>query len=736
MTDSDRNPKRVALELFVLSALSLYLELLIIRWMSADIRAFTVFRTFPLITCFVGLGVGFALRKQDIFCVVPAAIMQLIVTLKLADFTGVCLWGFPTLSNFQWINLVGITPNLAYMVVFMLMIILLLAAPFGVFVAIGCRLGLLFDRLPSLQAYSLNLAGAIAGSAVFPILSFLGFPPWQLLLPAAAILVFMVWQTEQKINWKNIAVVAAIPVLFLVLPGSQAKPLLFLERFFELTALPTLWSPYQRIDVQIFSNKVEPGKPADNTFRALELSVNRAFYQSFLELYAPHDIPKGTEVTYEAITKDYELPFLINNPKNCLIVGCGTGQNVSSALHCNVKKVDAVDIDPVILELGRRFNSDYHKPEVNLVCDDARHFFSATKEKYDVIDFSTLDSHTVAGLGSSVRVDTYVYTKESFKQALRLLNPENGLFVLSFTHEDNRQYVTDRLQRTLTEAAGYQPKIIVGKAIGMIFVLGPAVKDGKFQIPQGYQEYKHEPSEVRVLTDDWPYLYVQTGVVDWPYLAAVAEMLLIMAFAGRRFLFSKNDSSMWQMFFMGAAFMLLELYAISFLSLLYGSTWITSALVINGILIMIFLGNLLVLKVGAPISSNQKVLYAVLFGTIAISYFLPSTQVLESSVGMEWLTYPVVTALTVLPMGVASLIFSSAFAKMVEPPKALAFNLMGSVVGGLMEYWSNYLGIKNLVWVAAFLYALSLIGHLNSQKTAIPPEGSASSEPPAPQAES
>ena len=61
-TDSEtpENGKPPYMELFFLSLASLIVELLIIRWISADIRAFTIFKTFPLVTCFVGLGVGTA----------------------------------------------------------------------------------------------------------------------------------------------------------------------------------------------------------------------------------------------------------------------------------------------------------------------------------------------------------------------------------------------------------------------------------------------------------------------------------------------------------------------------------------------------------------------------------------------------------------------------------------------------------------------------------------------------
>ncbi len=56
---------------------------------------------------------------------------------------------------------------------------------------------------------------------------------------------------------------------------------------------------------------------------------------------------------------------------------------------------------------------------------------SRTKNRYDVINFSTLDSHSVSGLGSSVRIDTYIYTRESIAQAVNLLK-DDGVIEISF----------------------------------------------------------------------------------------------------------------------------------------------------------------------------------------------------------------------------------------------------------------------------------------------------------------
>ena len=54
--------KRVRLipELFLISFLSLYSELIVIRWLTSEIRVFAYFKNLPLMASFLGLGLGCA----------------------------------------------------------------------------------------------------------------------------------------------------------------------------------------------------------------------------------------------------------------------------------------------------------------------------------------------------------------------------------------------------------------------------------------------------------------------------------------------------------------------------------------------------------------------------------------------------------------------------------------------------------------------------------------------------
>jgi hypothetical protein len=718
LQDLRRTSRQIAVELFLLSAISLFVELLIIRWMSADIRAFTVFRTFPLISCFVGLGVGFALGNDKSYRLFPVATLAFCAMMKATEVLGISTWGFPSLSTFQWGNLAG--PGIVngqYTVFFLLLIIIMLALPFGMCVNIGSRLGVLFNELSPLPAYSYNVLGAIVGSIFFQFLSNLGLAPWQEILIPMLVVVAWLQSGEQKPAFFNWAAIAVVPLMFLLIQIQPAKPLIPALLAYQIGHSTTYWSPYQRIDLAVFESKQSANENAN--FIGLELSANKVFYQYFFNTQL--DSVLGKTQLLDLVRKDYALPFTFNNSKSVLVVGAGTGQNVSSALAAGSADVDAVEIDPQIIQIGKQYNPDYASLKVHLICDDARHFFSNCKKRYDVIDFSTLDSHTVSGLGSSVRIDAYVYTKESIAKALSLLN-DDGVMLISFATV--APWTRDRLFKTFTEAGGYEPMLLNGKFSNSIFILGPRIKDQTYTVPANYT-LQAVPAQIRrrCLTDDWPYVYVQPEVVDYPYLLVVLEILLLSVYAGRRLLFQKSEFSHWQMFFLGSAFMLLELRSISFLSLLYGSTWVTSALVINGVLTMIFLANLVVIKMGARITTKQPAVYGVLLAAILISYFLPVEQLLNSLHSI--MSYTVLTLLTILPMGVAAVIFSSAFSHVPNASRAFAFNLFGAVVGGLLEVMSNYVGIRNVLLVAMLLYLFSYLCYCLAERRASAPEAPA-----------
>ncbi len=715
---SENSERKLRVELFLISFVSLYLELLIIRWLSGDVRFFTVFRTFPLVACFVGLGLGCALANPKVFRMCGIAILATVLFEKILAVTGIRFQMFPSAGIYSWQDMGAI--NLPNIFMCTECVLLMLAGPFAAMTCIGAKLGELFNKFKPLTAYSIDVAGAIAGSIAFALVSFVGFQPWALIIPAIIPLCYFLFKDKVNISLGLVPLVVSVVIM--------AWPV-------DSPATETHWSPYQQLTLRPFreyfaadwskkripaywnSDDKDKQKAAlDVVDRCYVMLLNLGPYLSSVDL-----TPKALEAV--ATSKPfslhlnmelhrYELPYKMKQPGEILIVGSGTGNDVAAALRNGANHVDAVELDPVIIDIGKRKHPEhpYASDKVTVICDDARHFFNKCSKQYDMVILGGLNSQTVVGQGSSVRVDTYVHTKDSIERALSLLKPDGLLMLTSY---DTLDWLGERVFATMSAAAGYAPRVFFDNTANVrvywdTFVLGAAVKNGTLISPgQPYAEKKFGAMPERVVTDDWPYMYVTPVTFDGPYWFVMSIVLLIAVISGTPLVVKRNGKQFWQMFFLGAGFLLLELKSISQLSLLYGSTWLTSSIVIDVILLMVLAANFIVSRLGESRLMKQTVLYPFLFLLLIVNYFTPTIAL---HTGLPPLVHnTAVTTLSLLPLFAASLIFSRAFKKVENPSRALAFNLFGAVIGGLLEYAANYTGIRFLVLIAFGLYSIAFL---------------------------
>jgi spermidine synthase len=102
-----------------------------------------------------------------------------------------------------------------------------------------------------------------------------------------------------------------------------------------------------------------------------------------------------------------------------LIVGAGTGGDVAIALANGAERVDAVEIDPHLYELGKRLNPEhpYQDPRVHVHVTDGRAFLERSNDRFDMILFALPDSLTLLAGQSSLRLESYLFTTGSMETA-------------------------------------------------------------------------------------------------------------------------------------------------------------------------------------------------------------------------------------------------------------------------------------------------------------------------------
>jgi len=204
-------------------------------------------------------------------------------------------------------------------------------------------------------------------------------------------------------------------------------------------------------------------------------------------------------------------------------------------------------------------------------------------------------------------------------------------------------------------------------------------------------------------TDDWPYLYLQSRGLTPFYLTLIAAMAALgacgiaLASPELRASFAAGAIDL-EMFLLGLAFLLLETRAVTEMTLVWGVSWLTSAVVFGAILFMALLGT--IGRALRPLSWNLSLALLAIF--LVLGYALPTSWLLTPSVPLRVLLS---IAFVGPPMFFAATFFATVFQQRRSASTAFGWNLLGAVAGGLLEFVSMALGIKvlHLLALAAYL---------------------------------
>jgi spermidine synthase len=683
------------LRVFLASFLVLFVEVALIRWMPAYIRLLAYFSNFILLAAFLGIGVG---------CLLAATRARLFTWYPLVLFALVAVVYFfrleVTIQTSGDIFFSSGTPQKVVTVESTYLLPVLFVIVASLFAALAQRMAAEMSVLPPLAAYTINILGSLAGVVAFAVLSWREAPPqywFALMLVASGPLLLQSETTSSRRATERVAQGLAIALL--------AASVLLVERL----ARDTIWSPYYKITVQ---------KHDAETI----VEVNNIFHQSMAPV--------------EQKEYFYQWPYLAfgNTFKNVLILGAGSGTDVAAALRHGVQHVDAVEIDPVIIRLGKRWHPDrpYFDPRVTVINDDARHFLRTSKQKYDLVVFALIDSLTLQSSFSGVRLESYMFTEQSFQEVRDHLNDDGLLVIYNYFRE---RWLVDRLANTAAVAFQAEPYVHVHEERAYLGVLmaGPRLKTLKeppaipAQVLAFGQSHAESPAHllardetIEPATDDWPFLYMRNRGIPSHYLGVIVMILgfsLAAVWGAMRLAGggpAKRDPTSRavaaEFFFLGAGFMLLETKAIIQFALLWGSTWVVASLAIASVLCMALVANLIVERIEIR---RPLLVGAVLVALLAANYALPIGTVTFDSRSLESVFYG---ALMFSPILCAGLLFGSAIKASTSVARDYGTNLLGAMAGGVAEYLSLVTGFRVLLFVIAACYVAAVLARRSAMR--------------------
>jgi Spermine/spermidine synthase domain len=658
------------LRLFLVSFSLLFYELLCIRWIPAYVRYLSYFTNIILMASFLGIGLGILAARRKNFWFPPFPLMLLIVVVAVA------LNRFELNISSTDVLYFGQAEAQAAGAESFVLLPLIFGLVALSFIPLARPLGQLLNELEPLTAYTFDILGSLAGTAAFFLIAYFSLPPlwWFLIL-----LILLLALSSPRTGMLTAGLVLASLAVAVILETN------------------TYWSPYYKIVLT----------PAAGG--GYNLDVNNISHQTMI----PWQLK---EPFYRRV---YEL-FPDASFSHALILGAGTGSDAATALAVGVKSVTAVEIDPVIYELGARLNPDhpYSDPRVRVVIDDGRAFLRNDTGKYDLIIFALPDSLTLTSSVANLRLESYLLTEEAIRSARDHLTG-NGLVVLYNYYRE--PWLVEKLASMVARVFNQSPFVSTygGWGRAAVIIAGPRLA----QLPSNPARPYHENAtagnhaDLRVIgeglyppttrtpaTDDWPFLYLPEKSFPLLYVQALAvigvlSLLGILGVGGIKTLVRFD----WHMFFLGVAFALLEVRALTTFALLFGSTWMVNSLVFFAILSSVLFAVLF----NARFQLRRiEVFYALLFAVLALDLWLRPETLLFQNVALRYL---VASFLSFAPVFLANVIFANSFRDTAAADIAFASNLIGIMLGAILEYLSMLIGYNLLLVPVMIFYLLAML---------------------------
>jgi len=328
----------------------------------------------------------------------------------------------------QWANLASIY--------------LLLSLPFF-FVANAIGLALMTFRGHTSRIYAADLFGAGLGSLGIVLLLFQLFPETALKLLCAlavmAIAVAVIERTERRVA--GLLLLAPLAVLPFLLPAAwlqaQLSPYKDLSQTLQITGTRVLEQRSSPLGlITVVDSPVIPLRHAPGlSLRAL--AGPPAQLGIFIDGDGPTAITRMDDKQQSLAFLDFmtwALPYHLHPPGRVLVLGAGGGSEVLQASYLGAEQVDAVELNPQIIDLVRDSYAEfagllYSADNVHVINSEARGFISKTPYRYDLIQVALVDSFGASAAGLYALSESYLYTVEALQSYLRRLEADGYLAI-------------------------------------------------------------------------------------------------------------------------------------------------------------------------------------------------------------------------------------------------------------------------------------------------------------------
>jgi len=444
----------------VMSFSSLLLELALTRLFSVTL--FYHFAFLAISIALLGLGAGgvFAYIKKEWLtrwdALVLGARLSLINSVLLLVVLEIDLLIPVSLKLTGW-NFLKLTA-----------IYLVSALPFFV---IGLFFSVLFARSHQriTQLYAADLAGgALACVGVVPLLNFVGGPSTIIAAAAASAVAAVIWSRSR--NSRRTAAIWAVLLAVVAVANHSGKLVDIVYAKGMRRNEP--WVAYARWNAL---SRVEVDDQGDN--KVIVIDADASTY--LMNTDAKDMTPKWR---HDLMSAPSSLANVLRPTGNYAIIGPGGGVDILRAVANGSPNVTGIEINPIIVNdimRGRYADYTHHlytRPEVHINVADGRSWVRNSREQYDVLQMTLVDTWASTAAGAFALSENNLYTTEAFREYFDHLKPDGFIAITRWEFTKPREAL-----RVVSQAIAALSQLGVHDVSRNFIVIsdGPLSEDGR-----------------------------------------------------------------------------------------------------------------------------------------------------------------------------------------------------------------------------------------------------------------
>src|SRR5580658_8117128 len=276
------------------------------------------------------------------------------------------------------------------------------------------------------------LGGALACLAIVPLLNWLGGPNTVLFAAAMAAIAGAAWAVRVSLRKLTLGLAAVLLLLIAANYSGRFFDVIYAKGMFRDKAWVEFarWNAISRVEVD-----------RQDEAKAVVIDADASTYI----MNADPKQWQGSVWQHNLMAAPPALANVLRPHGEYAIIGPGGGVDVLRAVANGSPSVTGIEINSIIANTimrGRYADYAYHlyeRPEVHIHVGDGRSFIRNSKQSFDVVQMTLVDTWASTGAGAFALSENSLYTVEAFREYFEHLKPDGLVAVTRWEFREPRE---------------------------------------------------------------------------------------------------------------------------------------------------------------------------------------------------------------------------------------------------------------------------------------------------------